>query len=92
MSRTKAGRPTTIADKGPAAAPTTATLSGEEQHAFLTYTDHPATRALHAAAVAVENHIGARTGPDYEAKQTAWRHRYAEWRTAMRATPPGETA
>jgi hypothetical protein len=72
------GRPTTIADNGPAAAPNSATLSGPEQHAFA------AMKALDAAAEAVEAHAGPRAGAEYEAKVDAWRKRYAEWRQAMR--------
>jgi hypothetical protein len=86
------GRPTSIADKGPAAAPTTSTVSGEEQRAALTYADHPATRAFWAADRALQSHVGPRDGAEYAAKLKAVRERFAEWRLAMRALIAKETA
>jgi hypothetical protein len=81
----------TLHDRGPAAAPTTQTVTGAEQHAFvtaqhieLTPAQNAAVARLNEAAIAVENHIGPRAGPEYDAKVRAWRERHAEWRLAMR--------
>jgi hypothetical protein len=82
------GRPTSIADKGPAAAPTTSTVSGAEQRAFvLSAGQTEATRLLFVAGEAVAAHLaaGKGTGPEYEALTRVWRQRQAEWRQAMLA-------
>ena len=87
------GRKTSIADAGPSAAPTTAGLSGADQRAYVAAVAarDAAVEALSQAAAAVETHIGARSGPGYEAKLKAHRERYAEWRLAERAKAAKET-
>jgi hypothetical protein len=88
------GRPTTIADAGPTAAPTTAGLSGDAQRAYVVAKQaaDDATEALYAAGKVVDSHVGARSGAAYEAKLAAYRQALAEWILAMAAKAARETA
>jgi hypothetical protein len=73
------GRPTTISDAGQTAVRPAISLTAAEQRVFA------AAQALSSAANAVERHIGARGGADYDAKMVAWRDAYAEFLRTMKA-------
>lgn len=77
-----------IADKGPAAAPTTSTITGAEQKTYvLTAGQTEATRRLYEAGEAVAAHLaaGRGSGAEYDALTRTWRQRQAEWRQAMKS-------